>query len=108
MLQAILSEILANAELRQRYAEQLMEPTLNGLEKELTLRIKLGQLDNLDVPATARILTSMWIGLFILQLLENPQNQPNWERLAQATIHIVFDGIAPKPAKQEISGRPGQ
>ena len=108
MLQAILSEILANAELRQRYAEQLMEPTLNGLEKELTLRIKLGQLEDLDVPATARVLTSMWIGLFILQLLENPQNQPNWERLAQATIHIVFDGIAPKPAISEITGRAGQ
>jgi AcrR family transcriptional regulator len=108
MLQAILSEILANAELRQRYAEQLLGPTLNGLENELTLRIKLGQFYDLDVPATARVLTSMWIGLFILQLLEDPQNQPDWERIAQATIHIVFDGIAPKPFMPEFSGRPGQ
>jgi AcrR family transcriptional regulator len=108
MLQAILSEILANAELRQRYAEQLLEPTLTGLEKELTLRIKLGQLYDLDVPATARVLTSVWIGLFILQLLENPKNQPDWERLARATIHIVFDGIAPKPVVPEFSGKPGQ
>jgi AcrR family transcriptional regulator len=108
MLQAILSEILANSELRQRYAEQLLEPTLNGLEKELTLRIKLGQLYDLDVPATARVLTSMWIGLFILQLLENPKNQPDWERIAQATIHMVFDGIAPRPVVPEKSGRSGQ
>lgn len=104
MLQAILSEILANAELRQRYAEQLLRPTLKGLENELTLRIKLGQLDQLDVPAAARVLTSMWIGLFILQLLEKPQHQPDWDRLAQATIHIVFDGIAPKTAMPEKSG----
>lgn len=96
MLQAILSEILANSELRQRYAEQLLGPTLKGLEHELTLRIKLGQLSDLDVPATARVLTSMWIGLFVLQLLEDPHQQPNWDRLARATIHIVFDGIAPK------------
>ena len=108
MLQAILSEILANVELRQRYSEQLLGPTLNGLEKELTLRIKLGQLNNLDVPATARVLTSMWIGLFILQLLEDPQKQPDWDRLARSTIHIVFDGIAPKPVVPEKSGRPGQ
>lgn len=108
MLQAILSEILANAELRQRYADQLLGPTLNGLEKELALRIKLGQLYDLDVPATARVLTSMWIGLFVLQLLEDPQKQPDWDRLAQAIIHIAFDGIAPKPAVPEKSGRPGQ
>ncbi|OGO34071.1 MAG: hypothetical protein A2W35_09130 [Chloroflexi bacterium RBG_16_57_11] len=108
MLQAILSELLANTELRQRYSNQLLEPTLIGLEKELTLRIKLGQLYDLDVPATARVLTSLWIGLFILQLLEQPQNQPDWERLAQATIHIVFDGIAPETTMPETSGKPGQ
>jgi len=108
MLQAILSEVLANSELRQRYSEQLLEPTLNGLEKELTLRIKLGQLYDLDVPATARVLTSMWIGLFILQLLEDPQKQPDWDRLAQATIHTVFDGIAPKPPVPETSRKPAK
>lgn len=108
MLQAILSEILANAELRQRYAEQFLAPTLNGLEKELSLRIKLGQLHDLDVPATARVLTSLWIGLFILELLEEPQQHPDWERIAHTTIGIVFDGIAPQPAMPEKSGRPGQ
>jgi AcrR family transcriptional regulator len=95
MLQAILSEILANGELRQRYSKQMLEPTMDGLEKDLTLRIKLSQIRDLDVPATARVLTSIWIGLFIMQLLEDPQKQPDWERLARATIHIVFDGISP-------------
>lgn len=108
MLQAILSEILANAELRQRYADQLLTPTLNGLEKELTLRIKLGQLSDLDVPATARVLTSMWIGLFILQLLEDPQKRPDWERLTQATVHMIFDGMSPATSTPESSGKPGQ
>jgi TetR/AcrR family transcriptional regulator, fatty acid metabolism regulator protein len=108
MLQAILSEILANAELRQRYADQLLKPTLNGLEKELTLRIKLGQLHELDVPATARVLTSMWIGLFILQLLEGPQQQVEWDRLAQATLDIVFDGVAPVKIAPAITDKPGQ
>lgn len=108
MLQAILSEILANAELRQRYSEQLLQPTLRGLENELTLRIKLGQLHDLDVPAVARVLTSLWIGLFILQLLEEPQQKIQWDRLAQATLGIVFDGIAPSPAEQERTGKPGR
>jgi TetR/AcrR family fatty acid metabolism transcriptional regulator len=98
MLQAILSEILANAELRQRYSEQMLGPTLHGLEKDLALRIKLGQLRDLDVTATARVLTSMWIGLFILQLLEKPPEQPDWDRLAHSAIQIVFDGIAPVSA----------
>lgn len=95
MLQAILSEILANSELRQRYSSQMLEPTLDGLEKDLKQRIKRGQIRELDVPATARVLTSMWIGLFILQILEYPQEQPDWDRLARATIQIVFDGISP-------------
>jgi AcrR family transcriptional regulator len=108
MLQAILSEVLANAELRGRYAEELLKPTLNGLEKELTLRIKLGQLSDLDVPATARVLTSMWIGLFVLQLLEQPSQQVEWERLAQATLKIVFDGVSPAKVMPEKAGKPGQ
>ncbi len=94
MLQAILSEILANVELRQRYAEQMLAPTMDGLEKNLALQIQLGQLREQDVPATARVLTSLWIGLFIMQLLEDPQKQPNWERIARATIDLVFEGIS--------------
>lgn len=103
MLQAILSEILANAELRKRYAVQMLGPTLDGLEKDLALRVKLGQLRDLDVPATARVLTSMWIGHFILQLLEDPERRLNWERFALATISIVFDGMAPGPAGSKTS-----
>jgi hypothetical protein len=60
------------------------------------------------VPATARVLTSMWIGLFILQLLEGPKQQVEWDRLAQATLDIVFDGVAPVKIAPEITDKPGQ
>jgi TetR/AcrR family fatty acid metabolism transcriptional regulator len=104
MLQAIFSEILANSELRQRYAEQMLEPTLDGLEKDLALRINLGQIHDLDIPAVARVLSSIRIGLFLLQFLEDPQRQPDWERIAQATIHIVFEGISPSTTMPNSTG----
>ena len=48
MQQAVLSEILADETLRQRYYQQVLQPTLNALEKQLKLRAALGQIRPLE------------------------------------------------------------
>jgi AcrR family transcriptional regulator len=96
MLQAILSEILANEELRQRYAQQIMGPSLAAVELNLRQRASLGQTRPLDAPAAARILTSLWIGMFFLDILGDPLVHSDSIRLVDATTDIIFDGIAPQ------------
>jgi AcrR family transcriptional regulator len=93
MQQAILSEILADETLRQRYYERVMQPTLNALEKLLNLRIVLGQIRPIDPASTARILVSMALGLFILQVLGDPITKSDWNDMVEDAVSIVFDGL---------------
>ncbi len=93
MQQAIMSEILVDKELRQRYYSILVEPMMTMLEKELQMRIMLGQIRQQDVHLSARFLTSLWIGLFIYQVLDDPLVNSDWNSFAQHCTSILFDGI---------------
>jgi AcrR family transcriptional regulator len=93
MQQAIISEILVDKELRQRYYSTLVEPVLTMLEKQLQMRIMLGQIRQQDVRLSARFITSLWIGLFIYQILGDPLINSDWNAFAQHCTSILFDGI---------------
>jgi AcrR family transcriptional regulator len=98
MLQAIYSEILANKELRQRYNLQMIAPTLTALEQILRQRADLHQIDHdIDIPASARVIVSLYLGLFLLQVLGDTLVQGEWDRLMDAFVRMVFDGIGHKP-----------
>lgn len=95
MQQAVLSEILADEALRQRYYRRVMEPTLDALEKLLKLKVALGQIRPLDPSQVARVLASMALGLFILQVLGDRPTLSDWDGLAETAAAIVFDGLEP-------------
>ena len=96
MLQAIMSEILANEELRKRYAETLLTPSMLAVENNLNRRIKLTQIRPLDTVAAARVITALWIGLFFLDVLEDPVVISEWDRTVDAISSILFEGISPQ------------
>lgn len=96
ILQALLSEILANTELRQRYYQQLLEPSILALEKDLAKHSQLGQIRSMDVPATARVLTSIFIGLFFLDVLGDPMAHAKRSEIEAAIITLGYDGLAPR------------
>ena len=93
MLQALLSEILANAELRERYYHQIMEPTIVSLENSLELRRTLGQVSVSDVPGTARLIAGIIIGLFFLKVLGDPLVNSTAGTLDDRIVELIFDGI---------------
>jgi AcrR family transcriptional regulator len=96
ILQALLSEILANTELRQRYYQQLLEPSILALEKDLAKHSQLGQIRPMDIPATARVLTSIFIGLFFLEVLGDPMAHTNRSEIEAAIIALGYEGLAPR------------
>jgi AcrR family transcriptional regulator len=93
MQKAILSEILADVDLRKQYYSQLVVPALTMLEKHLQMRIMLGQISSLDTPLAARFIVSLWTGIFILQLLGDPELESDWDAFAQQSTAILFNGI---------------
>jgi AcrR family transcriptional regulator len=96
MLQAILSEILANSELRERYNDKMIAPTLLALEQSLQMRAQQGQIrPETDLPALTRLIVGMYLGLFLMQVLGDPVVTSEWDRLAQTFIGMLFDGIGP-------------
>jgi TetR/AcrR family transcriptional regulator, fatty acid metabolism regulator protein len=95
MLQALLSEILANRELRMRYYQLLLEPSIQALEQDLTKHSQLGQIHCKDIPATARVLTSIFLGLFFLDVLGDPMAHTNRAEIEKALISFGYDGLAP-------------
>ncbi len=95
MLQALLSEILANTELRERYYQQLLAPSIIALEKDLAKHSKLGQIRPVDIPATARVLTSMFIGLFFLDVLGDQMAHEKRSKIENAIITMGYEGLAP-------------
>jgi len=94
MLQSVLSEILVNPELRERYYQGLMLPTLKSLEDHLRSRHETGQV-HIDHPALmARVLAGLLQGLFLLEVLGDPEVRYNWDELTDAIINILFDGVS--------------
>jgi len=94
MLQAVLSEILSNVELRRRYAEQLLAPSIHALEVNLSLRQEIGHLRAVDAPTLARLLTAQWIGLFVLQVVDDRLVRDQWEQLVNVLADSLYHGIA--------------
>jgi AcrR family transcriptional regulator len=95
ILQALLSEILANTELRQRYYQQLLEPSIQALEQDLTKHSQMGQIRPVDIPATARVLTSIFIGLFFLDVLGDPMAHAHRDEIEAALIVLGYEGLEP-------------
>ena len=96
MMQALLSEILANTELRERYYHQLLEPMIRSLEKSLELHRQIGQVKCAYIPEAARVLTGMMLGLFFLEVVGDPVVNSNSSSMDDAIISLFFDGISPR------------
>jgi AcrR family transcriptional regulator len=93
MLQSVLSEILVNPELRQRYYQELLVPSISIMQSDLCARIERGQIRKVDASMVARFLIGLTTGLFVLQVLGDPQISFYWDDLSETITSIIFDGL---------------
>ena len=84
MLQSVLSEILVDPALRNRYYQEFVLPGIQELENNLQARIDIGQLKSTRPELTARILTGLITGLYILEVLGDPLIRDQWQDLSQS------------------------
>jgi TetR/AcrR family fatty acid metabolism transcriptional regulator len=95
MLQSVLSEILVDPQLRQRYYQELLLPGMQRIESHIRQRIEFGQIRELDSEAMTHILTGLMLGLYVLQVLGDPLVIEEWERLSESFTSALFGGVAP-------------
>ncbi len=95
MMKVILSEYFLDPTLRDDYYRQFIGPSLEIIEKQLQMRMELGQIRELDSALTARLISSLLSGLFLLQLFGDPLVNERWDELSHLATSILFDGVAP-------------
>jgi hypothetical protein len=95
VFQAVLPEMLANAESRELYYQQVLAPTFNIAENYFDMQSKEGLLRQVDVPLTVRAIAGMLLGLLMIQLLGDEVIATRWEELPEVLTNLLFDGLKP-------------
>ena len=95
MLQAVLSEIMVNPDLRQRYYDEQISPGIILISRHLQALLDKGQFRMINIPYTARTLVALMLGLYVLEVLGDPLIQSQWDELSQVIASIFVDGAAP-------------
>jgi AcrR family transcriptional regulator len=106
MLQSVLSEILVNPQLRLKYYQQMIQPSMRMLEAHLQARLKQGQLRGLAPDLVVRLVVAVTTGLYFLDVLQDPLVRDRWDDLAAMIKEVIFEGISPgrdAPAGQNRS-----
>jgi AcrR family transcriptional regulator len=94
LLQAILSEILVNPDLAQKFHREIILPTQERIEEHLKQRIELGQIQPVDIRLLARIISGLITGLYLLQIVGDQEITSEWDDLSRLLVQILFNGIS--------------
>jgi AcrR family transcriptional regulator len=95
VFQAVLPEMLVNAELRELYYQQVLAPTFKIAENYFHMQSEQGQLHKIDVPLTVRAIAGMLFGLLMIQMLGDEVIATRWEELPEVLTTLLFDGLKP-------------
>ncbi len=96
MFQAILPEILANPELRERYYQEFVQPTAIMLEGYIQARVQQGDVRPIDVSLAVRAVQGMFVGLLMMRMLGDGPIRAGWDDLPEVIGTIIFDGLSPR------------
>ena len=95
VFQAVIPELLSNAELRSRYYEQVIAPSVKLAEEFYRIQIEAGHYRQINVPITVRAIAGMFLGLLMLRLLGDEHLQSDWEHVPEALADLILDGVNP-------------
>ena len=96
MFQAILPEILANPDLRERYYQEFVQPTAMMLEGYIQARVQQGDVRPIDVSLAVRAVQGMFVGLLMMRILGDGPIRARWDDLPEVMGTIIFDGLSPR------------
>jgi AcrR family transcriptional regulator len=93
VMRAVLPEMLVNAELREIYLRQIIEPTMALGERYYQSMIEQGLIRNIDPPLIVRSIAGIVLGLLTFSLLGDTQISERKDELPEVLTTLIFDGI---------------
>lgn len=97
IFKALLPELLTNTELREIYTSQIIAPSIAIAEHFFQSRIDQGELHSVDVPLAVRTLMGVFLGLLLLDLLDDRVVVTRWRELPDTLAQIILDGLLRTP-----------
>jgi AcrR family transcriptional regulator len=95
LFRAVLPELLANPDLRARYHDEVIAPTMALGEAAFRSLVANGTMRDLEVTLTTRIVAGSVLGLMVLQLLGDETLAARWHELADALADLLLPGLTP-------------
>jgi AcrR family transcriptional regulator len=92
--QVLLSEVMSNPEIRERFMTQIVTPTFEVSEPFFQRLVDEGKLKPVNLKLALRIFTASFIGAIMLNVMGDMTIRSQWEELSELMTSIFLDGIA--------------
>ena len=93
MLQIVLSEVLADPEIRDLYMRKIVEPTFELAEAQHQQLAAMGKFPVEDIPLRLRLISATVLGTLTLWIMGDPHLREAWDRLPDLLSTLIFDGL---------------
>ena len=93
---ALLSAVLADDKLAEQVRTDLLEPGIERAERSLQASISSGMMRSVDVPAAARLVYAIFMGIELLAQMGDEESRrmvEEGDRLGQTFATLVLDGL---------------
>lgn len=90
---ALLPDILINAELRDRYLHEIIEPSFRIAEPMLQQWVDTGAVRPVNVALALRAVSGTFLGMLILRMLGDATVEKMWSELPELLTQMIFDGL---------------
>ena len=88
-----LSEMLVNAELRERYLKHVVDPTMSIAEENFRSRMEQGEVLETDAPLAMRSVAGTVLGILVLGLLGDEEINSRWEEVPDVLAGLLIHGL---------------
>jgi TetR/AcrR family transcriptional regulator, fatty acid metabolism regulator protein len=105
LFRAVLPELLANPELRARYYDEVIAPTMALGEGAFRGLATSGMMRDLNPLLSVRVVAGSLLGLMVLQLLGDETLAARWHELPDTLADLLLPGLMAEPSKDSGTNR---
>jgi hypothetical protein len=93
VFRVVLSEILVNAELRARYLQRVVDPTMKIAEENFRLRVEQGEARKTDAALAMRSVAGAILGVLVMGLLGYEEINSRWDEVPDVLAGLLLHGL---------------
>jgi AcrR family transcriptional regulator len=93
LFQILFAELLINSQLRELYAQQVIEPTLALTERYVQQWEAAGLIRLREPRLSLRLMAAMTVGLIMLRIMGDTELAARWDELPDLVVDLLLQGI---------------